>query len=201
VIRTIGVSHFWRIAPRAHGLDVATSHGSAPFDDPQGRVGALYGARELRTALREVLERLAHEAPVPRALSEATFEADAFLIVAAREIDLLDLESSAVRERLARDPAVARALHDAGYAKLDRAALLASSGLLTLTQAVSGAALRGGVLDGMRIDGLCVPGSGDDDAFVVFNGDTYDAKLRVALAEALTPEHRTLREVAAALGL
>ena len=201
MIRTVGVSHFWRVAPRGRGLGVAAAQGDAPFDDPLGRVGTLYGARELRTVLYDLLEPQAKDASAPRTVSEATYGLDACLIVAAREIDLLDLESSSARARLARDPAVAQALRDAGYTKLERAALLASTGLRSLTQAAAGAAIRGGLLDGMRIDGLCVPGSGNDDTFVVFSGDSYDSKLRVALAEPLTPDHRTLRDVAAEFGL
>jgi hypothetical protein len=232
VTKTIPVAHFWRIARRASATDVrAGSQGNGRFDDPRGLVGAVYGARELRTCLYDLLEPWSAgagaaavfgdssaesgspqelDAEADRALARASrtrsvpkfvYERDAVIVVPHDDIELLDLERASVRERLVTNPDVAAAMRSSGLPKLDRAALLSPAASPWLTQAIAGAVMHGSSAFGRRSGGICAPTHRGEDVFVVFTGAQYEPKLRVVLREPLNPNHRLLREVASELGL
>jgi hypothetical protein len=223
---TVVVTEFWRVGRRADPLRVLAEYqGAGRFDDPERLIAVLYGAPTLRTCLLEFLlpwKAAPGADAVLAAIPEPTDEAEA--IDAARDralaieprrvppmlyervavkfradpaLALLDLRSVAVRERLARAPAVAHELRCWGFAQLDRGALLAPQ--RTLTQTVTGVVLRGDIIS--PVDGLFAESRHDDDVIAVFVGGPYAPQLAVVVSESLTPTQSSIILAANELGL
>jgi hypothetical protein len=139
---TVAVTEFWRVGRRADPLRVLAEYqGAGRFDDPERLIAVLYGAPTLRTCLLEFLlpwKAAPGADAVLAAIPEATDEAEAadaarddaiatesrrvppmlydriaVQVRAAPTLALLDLHSVSVRDRLAREPAVAHELQRA----------------------------------------------------------------------------------------
>jgi len=113
-------------------------------------------------------------------------------------IDLLDLREVSVRNRFRNLEVIMRELRSAGFSQLDRGALLSPH--RTLTQAVTGAVLRG-QLSSETIGGLLAESRHAGDIVVVFSGDPYRPHLRVAENVPLTKHNINVISVAKELEL
>jgi hypothetical protein len=223
---TIVVTNFWRVGRRADPLRVLAEYqGAGRFDDPERLVAVLYGAPTLRTCLLEFLlpwKAAPGAGVILDAIPEPTNEAEAIdaardhaLAIESRRVPpmlyervavqvhadpalaLLDLRIVAVRERLARAPAVTHELRCWGFAQLDRGALLAPQRALTQTD--TGVVLRGDIIS--PVDGLFAESRHDDDVVAVFVGGLYAPQLAVVVSETLTPTQSSVILAANELGL
>jgi len=126
------------------------------------------------------------------------YERVAILVEVEPPIELLDLREVSVRNRFRNSEVIMRQLRSAGFSQLDRGALLSPH--RTLTQAVTGAVLRG-QLSSDTIGGLLAESRHAGDIIVIFSGDPYKPHLRVAEHVPLTKHNVDVISVAKELDL
>ena len=224
---TVSFHEFWRVGRRADPLHVDVRYqGAGRFDDPERLVSILYGAPVLRTCLLEfmlpwapasgaptVLQAIPEPtndeeaidaardlriAAEPRRVPKSLYERVAVRVNVEPALALLDLRDVGAREQLAQNAGVSRELQRWGLTQLDRGALLSPH--RALTQAITGAVLRGGALLS-PVDGLFAESRHAGDIVAVFVGEPFAPRVEIVEIALLTPLHDEIVTVAEELGL
>ena len=175
----------WPEAPAAAAVLGRIPPAVEPEDDVDAKSDAAIGAASKRR-------------PVPPWI----FQRDGIYVRAvSAPLQLLELRDVTTLERLGADQDVAREMVCCGYLQFDRGTLLAPVQHRRVTQAVTGAVLRGSFVS-ERFDGMTADGRHGGDVYLIFQGPGYDPAIEefAGMRQVFAADNAELRKVADMLG-